>query len=180
MHHALHRDARRKVLDKGRTTPMEVQGFSPDVAGWDPTWEHRFPELYGSDVRAAQCLLAVAGDPHGFPTQAWLFPCAGAPARIPSMAAVQIQWREVGSALELEATDWVAKGQPTLRDRQAPGALDALPPSKKAVAAQIAAFNAGKALVHPCETTDLSQRWQDLVQRTDPAGRDAPLRQIGT
>ena len=54
------------------------------------------------------------------------------------------------------------------------------PPSKKAVAPQIAAFNAGKARVPRCETADLLQRWQDLVQRTDPAGRDAPLRQIGT
>ena len=53
------------------------------------------------------------------------------------------------------------------------------PPSKKAVAAQIAAFTAGKALVPPCETDDLYQRWQDLVQMTDPAGRDAQVRQIG-
>ena len=45
MHHAMHRDARRKVLDKGRATPIDGQGFSPDVAGWDPTWEHRCPEL---------------------------------------------------------------------------------------------------------------------------------------
>ena len=131
MHHAMHRDARRKVLDKGRATPIDGQGFSPDVAGWDPTWEHRCPELYGSDVRAAQRLLAAARDPHGFPAQAWLFPCAGAPARIPLMAAVQIQWREVGSVLELEATDWVAKGRPTLRERKVQGSLDALPPPRR-------------------------------------------------
>lgn len=45
MHNAMHRDARRQVLSKGRATPMDMQGFSPDLAGWDPTWEHRFPEL---------------------------------------------------------------------------------------------------------------------------------------
>jgi ABC-type transport system substrate-binding protein len=130
-------------------------------------------------VPAAKRLLAEAGYPHGFKAKAGLFPFAGAPALIPVMEAVQIQWREVGIALELEETDWVAKVRPTLRDRKAQGSLDAIPPSKKAVEAQIAAFNAGKALVHQFETDELYQMWQDLVQMTDPAVRDAQLRKIG-
>jgi hypothetical protein len=36
MHKALHRDALRKVLDKGRATPRYVHGFSPDLAGTPP------------------------------------------------------------------------------------------------------------------------------------------------
>ena len=67
-----------------------------------------------------------------------------------------MELREVGIELELEETDWVAKVRPTLRDRKAQGSLDALPPSKKAVEAQIAAFNAGKALVHQFETEAVS------------------------
>jgi peptide/nickel transport system substrate-binding protein len=179
MHKAMNRDELLKVLYKGRATPMSVHGFSPDLAGWDPTWEKRFPELYGSDVPAAKRLLAEAGYPNGFKAKAWLFPFAGAPARIPLMEAVQIQLREVSIALELEKTDWVAKVRPTLRDRKAQGSLYAIPPSKKAVEAQIAAFNAGKALVHQFETDALYQMWQDLVQMTDPAVRDAQLRKIG-
>jgi hypothetical protein len=33
--------------------------------------------------------------------------------------------------------------------------------------------------VHPFETDELYQRWQDPVQMTDPAVRDAQLRKIG-
>jgi hypothetical protein len=95
------------------------------------------------------------------------------------MDAVQIQLREVGIELELEETDWVAKVRPTLRDRKAHGYLYVIPPSKKAVEPQIAAFNAGKALVHQFETDEIYQMWQALVQLTDPAARDAQLRKIG-
>jgi hypothetical protein len=95
------------------------------------------------------------------------------------MEAVQIQLREVGIELELEETDWVAKVRPTLRDRKAHGYLYAIPPSKKAVEAQIAAFNAGKALVHQFETDEIYKMWQELVQITDPAARDVQLRKIG-
>ena len=40
---------------------MYVHGFYPDLPGWDPTWEKRFPEMYGYDVQAAKRLLAEAG-----------------------------------------------------------------------------------------------------------------------
>ena len=119
MNKAINRDELLKVLYKGRATPMYVHGFSPDLAGWDPTWGKRFSELYGYDVPAAKRLLAEAGYPNGFKAKAWLFPFAGAPELIPLMEAVQIQLREVGIELELEETDWVAKVRPTLRDRKA-------------------------------------------------------------
>src|SRR2546422_4186560 len=179
MNKAMNRDELLKLLYKGRATPMYVHGFYPDLPGWDPTWEKRFPELYGYDVPAAKRLLAEAGYPHGFKAKAWLFPFAGAPELIPLMEAVQIQLREVGIELELEETDWVAKVRPTLRDRKAHGYLYAIPPSKKAVEAQIAAFNAGKALVHQFETDEMYTMWQEMVQITDPAARDAQLRKIG-
>jgi hypothetical protein len=95
------------------------------------------------------------------------------------MEAVQVPLRTVGIELELEETDWVAKVRPTLRDRKAHGDLYAIPSSKQAVEAQIAAFNTGKALVHQCETDEIYQMWQELVQMTDPAARDAQWRKIG-
>ena len=140
---------------KGRVRPMYVHGFYPDLPGWDPTWEKRFPELYGYDVPAAKRLLAEAGYPNGFKAKAFLFPFAGAPELMPLMEAVQTQLREVGIDLELEETDWVANVIPRLRDRKASGYLLAVPPSKKAVEAQIAVFNAGKAIVHQFETDDI-------------------------
>ena len=49
-------------------------GFYPDLEGWDPTWEKRFPEMYGYDLAAAKRLLAEAGYPKGFKAKAWLYP----------------------------------------------------------------------------------------------------------
>ena len=57
---------------------MYVHGFYPDLAGWDPTWEKRFPEMYGYDVKAAKRLLALKLEyPNGFKAKAWLFPLPG-------------------------------------------------------------------------------------------------------
>jgi ABC-type transport system substrate-binding protein len=179
MNKAINREELLKVLYKGRAKYMYVNGFYPDLEGWDPTWEQRFPEMYGYDPAAAKRLLAEAGYPKGFKAKAWLFPFAGAPELIPLMEAVQIQLLEVGIELELEEADFIATIRPKWRERKAQGYLWAGPPSKKAVEAQIAVFNAGKAEVHQFETDEIYQMWEELRQITDPAARHAQLRKIG-
>ena len=70
------------MLYKGRATYTYVMGFYPDLPGWDPTWEKRFPEMYGYDPKKARQLLAEAGYPKGFKAKAWLLSvCRGAGAR---------------------------------------------------------------------------------------------------
>ena len=58
MNKAINREELLKVLYKGRATPTYVHGYYPDLPGWDPTWEKRFPEMYGYDPAAAKRLLA--------------------------------------------------------------------------------------------------------------------------
>ena len=133
MNKAIDRKELLQVLYKGRATPMYVHGFYPDLEGWDPTWEKRFPAMYGFDRAAAKRLLAEAGYPKGFKAKAWLYPFAGAPEMIAVMEAVAIQLREVGIEIELVEADWVAAVRPKLQKREASGYLWAIPPSKKAV-----------------------------------------------
>jgi peptide/nickel transport system substrate-binding protein len=179
MNKAINREELLKVLYKGRATYTYVTGYYPDLPGWDPTWEKRFPEMYGYDPKAAKRLLAEAGYPKGFKAKAWLFPFAGAPELIPLMESIQVQFREVGIELELEEADVVAVVRPRTRDRKAGGYMWVGPPSKKAVEAQIAAFNAGKATPHMFETDEIYKMWEDLLQISDPKERDAQLRKIG-
>jgi ABC-type transport system substrate-binding protein len=179
MNKAINREELLKVLYKGRATYTYVTGFYPDLPGWDPTWEKRFPEMYGYDLKKARQLLAEAGYPRGFKAKAWLFPFAGAPELIPLMEAVAIQLREVDIELELEEADLVAVILPKLRDRKAGSYLWVGPPSKKAVEPQIALFNAGKGAPHMFETDEIYKMWEDLLQMSDPAARDAQLRKIG-
>jgi ABC-type transport system substrate-binding protein len=134
--------------------------------------------MYGYDPKAAQRLLAEAGYPKGFKAKGWLFPFAGAPELIPLMEAVQVQLREVGIDIELEETDWVAKIRPTLRDRKANGYLWAIPPSKKAVEANLVVFNIS-GLAHMYEDDTIYGMWRDLLQITDPKAFDEQLRKIG-
>ncbi len=179
MNKAINREELLEVLYKNRADLMYVHGYYPDLPGWDRTWEKRFPELYGYDPDAARRLLKEAGYPNGFKAKAWLFPFAGAPELIPLMESVQIQLLEVGIELELVEADWVGNVRPTLRDRKAQGVLYAIPPSKKAVEPQIAAFNAGKAIIHQFEDDAIYAMWQELVQTADAAKRDNILRKIG-
>src|SRR5438552_213671 len=169
---AINREELLKVLYKGRGTYTYVAGYYPDLPGWDPTWEKRFPEMYGYDPAAAKRLLAQAGYPKGFKAKAWLYPFAGAPELIPLMESIQVQFREVGIELELEEADVVAVVRPRQRDRKAGGYLWVGPPSKKAVEAQIAAFNAGKATPHMFETDEIYKMWEDLLQMSDLKERD--------
>ncbi len=179
MNKAINRHELREVLYKNRADLMYVHGYYPDLAGWDRTWEKRFPEMYGYDPEAAKRLLKEAGYPNGFKAKAWLFPFAGAPELIPLMEAVQIQLLEVGIELKLVEADWIGNVRPTLRDRKAQGILYAIPPSKKAVEPQIAAFNAGKAIIHQFEDDTIYAMWQELVQTADETKRDKILRRIG-
>lgn len=179
MNKAINREELLEVLYKNRADYMYVHGFYPDLPGWDPTWEQRFPEMYGYDPQAAQRLLSEAGYPNGFKAKAWLFPFAGAPELIPLVEAVQIQLLDVGIELELEEADLVSTIAPIWRARKAHGYLAAVPPSKKAVEAQIAVFNAGKAGIHQFETDEIYAMWEELKQLSDPAERDVLLRKIG-
>jgi len=179
MNKAINREELLQVLYKNRATLQYVGGFYPDMPGWDPTWEQRFPEMYGYDPEAAKELLAKAGYPNGFKAKAWLAPFAGAPELVPLVEAVQTQLLDVGIELELEQADVVASIGPTQRERKANWYLRAGPPSKKAVEAQIALFNGGQSLVHSFEDDTIYAMWQELLQITDPAQREAQLRKIG-
>jgi ABC-type transport system substrate-binding protein len=179
MNKAINREELLKALYKGRATYTYVTGYYPDLPGWDPTWEKRFPEMYGYDPKKAKQLLAEAGYPKGFKAKAWLFPFAGAPELIPLMEAIATQLREVGIEIELEEADVVATVRPRTRDRKAGGYMWVGPPSKKAVESQIALFNAGKGTPHMFETDEIYKMWEDLLQMADSAERDAQLRKIG-
>src|SRR5215510_8036707 len=144
MNKAINRDEILKVMYKGRAAPTYVAGFYPDLPGWDPTWQKRFPEMYGYDLKKAKQLLAEAGYPNGFKAKAWLFPFAGAPELVQVMEAVATQLREVGIELELEESDLVSVVQPKVRERRANWYLRGGVPTKKAVEPQISLFNAGK------------------------------------
>jgi len=179
MNKAVNREELLEVLYKNRADYMYVHGYYPDLPGWDPTWEQRFPEMYGYDPEAALRLLGEAGYPNGFKAKAWLFPFAGAPELIPLVEAVQIQLLDVGIELQLEEADLVSTIAPIWRARKAHGYLAAVPPSKKAVEAQIAVFNAGKAGIHQFETDEIYHMWEELKQLSDPVERDVLLRKIG-
>jgi ABC-type transport system substrate-binding protein len=179
MNKAVNRDEILKVMYKGRATPTYVAGYYPDLPGWDPTWEKRFPEMYGYDPKKAKQLLAEAGYPKGFKAKAWLFPFAGAPELIQVMEAVANQLREVGIELELEEADLVAVVQPRVRERRANWYVRGGVPSKKAVEPQIALFNAGKGVGHWFEDDTIYGMWEELLQIADPKAYDAQLRKIG-
>jgi peptide/nickel transport system substrate-binding protein len=179
MNKAINRDELLKVLYKGRARPMYVHGYYADLPGWDPTWEKRFPEMYGYDPAAAKRLLAQAGYPQGFKAKIWVYQFAGAPELVSLLEAIQVQLREVGIELEPDEADFAATVIPKLRDRKANGYMRPSIPSKKAIEPQIAVFNAGQGVPHQFETDELYAMWEQLQQIADPQASDELLRKIG-
>ena len=68
---------------------------------------------------------------------------------------------------------------PSLRGREFPGYMWAIPPSKKVVETQIAGFNAGYNATHQFEHDDLFEMWDTLRNTADLGERDRILREIG-
>ena len=176
---AIDRETIRLELYKGRVTPTYVHGYYEGLPGYDDSWASRFDEMYGYDIEAAKALMADAGYADGFSAKAWLFPFPGAPELIPLMQAVQVNLREIGIELELVEADWAGTVIPSLRGREFPGYMWAIPPSKKVVETQIAGFNAGFNASHQFEHDDLFELWDDLCNTADLDGRDEILREIG-
>ena len=177
MNKAINREELLKVLYKSRADYMYVAGYYPDLPGWDPACEKHFPEIYGYDLKEAKRLLIEASYPNGFKAKAWLF-LAGAPSLFLGGGGghpVARSRHRVGvgrtrSGCRHPAHAAGAAGQLAPQSR---------PPSKKAVEPQIALFNAGKGAAHMFETDEIYQMWEELLQLSDPAARDAQLRKIG-
>ena len=168
MNKAINRDELLKVLYKGRAKPMYVHGFYPDLAGWDPTWEKRFPEMYGYDVKSPSACSLKLGTPTASRRKPGCSPCRGTGTHPADGGGADPVARGGHRAGAGRPTGWQSPANPGIG---AHGYLYVIPPSKKAVEPQIAAFNAGKALVHQFETDEIYQMWQELVQLTDPAAR---------
>ena len=174
---AIHREELLKVLYKGRAAPMYVHGFFPDLPGWDPTWEKRFPEMYGYDPKVAKRLLARP-DTQGFQGQGLVVPvCRG--ARAHSLGRVgPVQLREVGIELELEEVDWVAK-YGHAEGPESRGTSGPIHPRRRQWRRRLPPLTLARPL-HKFESDEIYKMWEDLLQITDAAARNAQLRRLAT
>ena len=176
MNKAINREELLKVLYKGRATYTYVNGFYPDLPGWDPTWEKRFQEMYGYDPEAAKRLLAEAGYPKGFKAKAWLYPFAGAPELIPLWSRSPCSCAKWALSWNWKRPMWWPPSRPGYGSGKPTGTSDRAP-SKKAVEPQIALFNAGKGTAHCLRPTKIYKMWEDLLQMSDPAAARCPVAQ---
>jgi peptide/nickel transport system substrate-binding protein len=95
---ALDRDKLNKAFMGGKGATMIQAHFTPNLLGWNPEWEKRFPEEYGYDEAKARALLVEAGYGPGRPAQV-------------TMPALDVEGLASGKDLaEAVATMWMAVG----------------------------------------------------------------------
>jgi len=100
-------DELNKSLFGGKGERMINNPLHPTRPGWDPSWEKRWPELYGFDVPAARALIAQAGYSAGNPLKVNLrvAPVAGLAAAQDVAEAVGAYWRNAGVDVTLRTGD---------------------------------------------------------------------------
>ncbi len=101
-------DELNKSLFGGKGERMLNNPLHPTRPGWDPSWEKRWPELYGFDVGAARSLLTQAGyNSTGNPLKVNLriMPVAGLSAAQDAVEAIGSYWRNAGIEVTLKTGD---------------------------------------------------------------------------
>ena len=98
------RDEVIQELYSGRASPAAMYSFHPSLRVWDPTWDERWPEMYGYDPERARQLLAEAGYPDGFKLTIFDFDWGAGTKELNSALAVYLQ--DIGIDVELSGVDY--------------------------------------------------------------------------
>ena len=104
---AVNRDAINAAFYAGKGEPMHLLFYHSTWAGWDPSFESRFPELYGYDPAAARDLLREAGFGSSNPPRVTvnLVPDPAAPEGNDVLEAIAGMFSEAGFEAPIEAHD---------------------------------------------------------------------------
>jgi len=185
MNMAINRKALADNLMGGRTQPLRMNGFHPELDNtlwpgiWNPEWDKRAEELYGYNPTKAKEILKKAGYPNGFEFTVYLYTLPGLPEQVDIGQALALDWEAIGLKPKLVEIDF-----PRVREKYRTKTIQgAVFPARNALRAldTVRIMNKTKdSVVHGYLHPYIEERIEALNTVVDQKERTRLLQEIGT
>ena len=184
MNMAINRKSIGDNILSGKVEPMLVTRYHPAVDTnlwpgiWEPSWEKRFPELYGYNPTKAKALLKEAGYDKGFEFTVYLFTLPGMPELSDIGQALALDWEAAGLTPKLVEIDF-PRVREQYRTKAIHGSVWPLRGSPNALNILRIFNKAQGSVVYAYEHPYIEERLAALGSVVDKAERARLLREIG-
>jgi peptide/nickel transport system substrate-binding protein len=177
---AINRDEMLTSIFKGRGQPVYVSGYAPSLDGWNPEWAKQFDAIYGYNLEKAKALLKEAGYPPKQMKMKVLGFSSPGEEELPQVAeALSLYFHELGFETEVQIGEW-SRIRNMIREKSIhcciyPNIISLRPVQEWLRGGYYSKEGIGKIYEDPF----IDEKYEAMVQATDPALRDRLAREIG-
>jgi ABC-type transport system substrate-binding protein len=184
MNMAINRQALSENLLGGRTQPLRINGYHPELDNvlwpgiWNPEWDKQAETMYGYNPAKAKELLKKAGYENGFEFPVYLFTLPGLPEQVDIGQALALDWEAIGLKPKLVEIDF-PRVREKYRTKTIQGALFPARNSARALDTVRIMNQTHNSVVHVYLHPYIEERIEALRTVVDPKERVRLLREIG-
>ena len=177
---AINRDEMITSIFKGRAQPVYVSGFTATQDGWNPEWAKQFDATYGYNPEKSKALLKEAGYPPKQLKMTVLGFSSPSEEELPQVAeALSLYFHEIGLETEVQIGEW-SRIRNMIREKEVhcciwPNIISLRPIQEWIRAGYYTKEGVGKIYEDPF----IDEKYEAMVQATDPAVRTRLAREVG-
>ena len=176
---AINRDEMLTSIFKGKGQLVYVSGYAPSLEGWNPEWAKQFDAKYGYNPEKSKALLKEAGYPPKQLKMKVLGFSSPGEEELPQVAeALSLYFHDLGLETEVQIGEW-SRIRNLIREKDIHCCIYPNIISLRPIQEWIRVGYYSKGPAHLFEDAFIDQKYQELVQASDPAARDRLAREVG-